>query len=106
MLELAIDPAMGAQKRRTDLGDQFLRCIGIVTKSFSQFTVTPTLSGSPMGMFMGQRGVVRETVPERLKRRHLDMVTRERIERLIPTMANISAYSAKECFSVCDALRG
>src|ERR1700733_779535 len=55
-------------------------------------------------MLMGQGRIVRHVISERAEWRHLDMIRRGRIERLVPAMAKVGPDSLKERLSVGNAL--
>ena len=74
-------------------------------KRFPELTITAGCGCCPVGVFMGERGIVRHVFHERCKRRHLNVIRSGCIERLIPTVPNVRADRLKECVRMVDSFR-
>ena len=80
---------VGAGERGAQLRNQFFTGIGMVPEPLPQLPIAPCRVGRPMRVFVRQRRILREAVPERRERRHLHVVARGRVERLVPTGAEV-----------------
>jgi hypothetical protein len=65
---------------------------------------SPRFCGRPMRVFVGDGGIVADRFPERGERRHLDMIRRGRIERLIYCRCGRPLRGTVTCG--CDTIDG
>lgn len=66
---------IGTQKRRAQLGDQFLAGVAFIAPALAaKVAVKPALVFRPVGQLMGKGGIVGLRAAERLKGRHLHMI--------------------------------
>ncbi len=74
VVQLAVDPAMGAQERRAHFRDQLFRRIGVVAEALSQLAVASARLGGPVGELVQRGRVVAPGIGEGARWREVDLV--------------------------------
>jgi hypothetical protein len=97
---------VAAEERCAELGDEFLHGVTVIPEAvLAEAASEAALMPRPVRALMRKRGVIAFGIAKHLERRHLDVITADRVVGAIPTVAHVGAGGSEKGFYACIAGR-